>query len=390
MPWRSRWIAAIRSSRSAVSASRRSASSAASCLGAQVDRAEPLALVCGSAPAAPRYRPSSGSGARSLEAGLGERPPSGAQFERLGGCARRLLATRSRAATSALLGAAALLARLGQRARARRVASLVGLGQPLRRRPARRRPRARAVSAVRAASDEQRLALVLDRARGASASSPSRASASPRRSVSVAIWLPGVGRPLVPASGARPRSPPAGRLRISASRRQRLDRRARLGQSRRGPRSTCALRGRAARPVPAGRRPRQAPARACSSARARLSARLGARAGPAPRRGRCAWRRCGSPRARPRPAPRGPRRAAARACAAASRACRSASAASRSSASARSSAGRAASTVSLRAASISASSSARRLRLRQPLRGGARRVGARRHSRPSATGRPRG
>ena len=356
MPWRRRWIAAIRSSRSPVSASRRSASSVGLRLGAQVDRAQPLALVA--IALQPRLDVGElGQRRVRLEAGLGERLPSGAQFERLGdalGDFGDALARRRPRAP-----------RRGRAARAPRPAHRAPRARPCRPRPApprRRRahrPPRRAPSRRRRASESSALRFSSIRA-GSSASVSFSVSVSPRRSDSVAIWFWALAARSFQfcRSTAIAASRPRAHLRLA---RQALDRRARFRQDGAVLVDPVALRGeRFGERLRVGgcRRGRRAPAPRRASVSARLAV---SRASASSRPLRLAAMRLSS-----RSASASARRAlssAARAPRSASRACRSASVACAQLGLGRSSA--CASGFDRRAAPapISASSSARRLRL---------------------------
>ena len=183
MPWRRRWMAAIRSSRSPVSASRRSASSAASASALQVHRAQPLAL--GAVALQPRLDIGElGQRRTVLEAGLGKDLRRGA-VQRLGD-ALGDFGDALAGGDHALLGAAALLAGFGQRVEGE-ARDLVGLGQN--RLAGGERVGGLGACAVSAAAASDSSALRFSSIAPARRQAPAvSVSVSPRRSLSVAIW----------------------------------------------------------------------------------------------------------------------------------------------------------------------------------------------------------
>ena len=327
MPWRRRWIAATRSSRSVTSASRRCRDLVRLLLGAEVDAAEPLALL----PVALEPRLDVVEvGERRVRLQLGDlRAPPPARSRAPRRCARPISASRSPGGDDALLGAAALLARLGERLE-RRARRLVGCGE---RRLADgervgRRRRATVSASSISESSARRFSSILRRLLGEP--DASRPRPRPRRAVSVAICASALaprscqfwrstaiaGEPA--ARGARPRAarlstaarasasaarssadlvaeavelarrscPARGVAASAGARRRRGRRRLRRGDaSRRARASSRALRRAAMRPPRARRR--RAPSRAASSARcawrqrvARLPLGLRRRRGP--------------------------------------------------------------------------------------------------------------
>ena len=292
IPWRRRWMAATRSSRSVTSASRRAAISFASASARRLTAAEPLALL----PVA--LEPGldvDEVGERRVRLELGDRsrpPPAGSRAPRRSAATNS--ASRSPRGDDALLGAAALLARLGEScssaARAARSASAsaaspigerVARGRRAPPRPWRSRRGARGAS-PRSAPAPRRAGSARPRprrgARSASRSAPRhcrRARASFWRSTAIAGQPAGAKLGLA-RRGSRPRRAPR------QARRGRRPTRSRGAASSSAKLSGCGRRG---------ERRRGGVAR-----RGRLRRAL-RRGGHSPRRGRSAARR-GAPTSR--------------------------------------------------------------------------------------------